>query len=101
MPDLREPTYCPYCNKLMQAADAPEDLEAHAAPGMWNICLTCLNLSIYDGAMHLRKPTSSEFLDITVSNGEQIEFYRQAIREAKASVARRNTEPVPASRDVN
>ena|ERR1700734_2280532 len=79
---LKEPTYCPYCAKLIEGAMANQPGE-NARPGCIQLCLGCEKVSIFDAAMHLRRPTEDEHVAIAVSHGPEIIRMVHLIRHAK------------------
>jgi hypothetical protein len=79
MPGVREPTWCPYCGKLHESFSKMGDDPAIARPGSLNLCPDCLNLSVYDAGMHLRRPTMPELLRAMDLHGDRIERLRSWI----------------------
>jgi hypothetical protein len=58
------PEPCPYCGKTLDADSGATPGGAGPRPGDVGICWGCLAPLVFDGAMHRRKPTPAEAVEI-------------------------------------
>jgi hypothetical protein len=103
-----EPSPCPYCGKMNDAASAPG--EQAPRPGDLGVCLTCASPLIYDDNLRTRALTEDDWRELTEENKEELRQYQRAVRsidrrpeaerKATAAAARPRAERRRASRYV-
>lgn len=76
---------CPYCNHLMDAI-SQIDGDSLPNPGDASICIKCINISIFDENLNLRKPFPEE--DAAIKQSPDIIKMQHLIFEAHLASAK-------------
>lgn len=72
------PAACPYCDKMLDAADSYRD-GITPKPGDVTVCIYCAQASFFTTTLHLRRPETGE-LEKAVKSNPQLSLIMEIVR---------------------
>lgn len=74
---------CPHCGYVANCSSNLEDEDLRPVPGDPNICVDCVELSLYDDDLQLRLPTTDELNGFPEELKQEIAFLQNVLMSAK------------------
>lgn len=82
---LDKPITCPYCGYVANCASNVGDDELRPDVGDPNICVRCVELSVYGDDLQLRLPTHSDIENYSAETLQEIAFLQNTLLSIKVT----------------